>query len=1027
MANLPEPGQVLYGFTAVSRAAIKSISASALELYHSFSGARVLCIQNDDRERCFSIIYRTPQLDETDACHMAEHLVLSSCRKYRSRDVFFDMDSKSYSTFMNGITDTSYTCYPVCSLSENQLIRLMDVILCCMEEPDALTEPHFFEREVLRFELERPDGPLAMAGTVFGEDWAHLTDLEENADSHTARTLYPGSLAANLPGRAHLHYEDISRERVMEVIRSFYRYSNCLIVLYGDMDYAAALRFLDREHLSKALPYRKEELISLFREPVIPGFRESEEESPAYEGGRISQASVIDYGIDLSHCSNEELILWDLFAELLDNSTSPLHRIAREEGLNHVIQVYLDTLLIHPVLKFRLFNGDRTLKGPFLSAVRRALSEIQSFGVPKELYRASVRENRMTDSLAREGVHLGCHAAEEIGRYWSLTGRTDYFPLYERAFETFAGDKTQEAVRRMAGEALSAAASALTVTVPVPGLAERLEAQKDNFLKRKKASLSEAEAAALFKAHQGFLAWNEREESCRSFLISPGELPAPRRPEPFFVKKREGITGYFSPVPGSRAGSFQIYFDLGFLSREELPLLALYQLLLTELDTPSLTSSEQKLKEQELLHDCTFDEAFPEPEAGENSHPALAVSWYGFPEEFSQGLELLLEIMEHADYGDTAAIIRALEKYLPDYDLSQGENAASLSYALAESAIRMDARFRAAANSQEVYYFLKDVLRRLKEGPGSEEAGKELAERLQSIARAVVTKSRMNVLAAASGEALPAVEQAAFSRLGKLQESPKERRRPGRQKSPRPDGPEYFQTGRQGGLPPNRPSGSPADAYADSRPGRPDAVGRTDALLFPAPMRAAVSLDASSQEIRLMGDFSRREDFKGRYLPFLMALSDRYLKPALRYQGGAYDCGADFSLPNGYFSLWCTADPGLRDTVRVFQDAGNALRRLDIGKEELDGYILSAYAQAQPLSGPLNARMRLMRRELSGIQAERIHRLLTDIPHASPDCKEEAAAMIQELIDCGSLAAAGSRRAVSEAANLFEQTYHLHS
>lgn len=1011
MANLPEPGQVLYGFTAVSKAAIKSISASTLELYHSFSGARVLCIQNDDRERCFSIIYRTPQLDETDACHMAEHLVLSSCRKYRSRDVFFDMDSKSFSTFMNGITDTSYTCYPVCSLSENQLIRLMDVILCCMEEPDALTEPHFFEREVLRFELERPDGPLTMAGTVFGEDWAHLTDLEENADSHTARTLYPGSLAANLPGRAHLHYEDISRERVMEVIRSFYRYSNCLIVLYGDMDYAAALRFLDREHLSKALPSRTEELIPLFREPVIPGFRESEEESPAYEGGRISQASVIDYGIDLSHCLREDLILWELFAELLDNSTSPLHRIAREEGLNHVIQVYLDTLLIHPVLKFRLFNGDRTLKGPFLSAVRRALSEIQNFGVPEELYLASVRENRMTDSLAREGVHLGCHAAEEIGRYWSLTGRTDYFPLYERAFEVFAGDKTQEAVRRMAGEALSAAASALTVTVPVPGLAERLEEQKDGFLKRKKASLSEAEAADLVQAHQRFCAWNEKEKSCRSFLISPGELPAPRRPEPFFVKKREGITGYFSPVPGSRAGSFQIYFDLGFLSKEELPLLALYQLLLTELDTPSLTSSEQKLKEQELLHDCTFDEAFPGPEAGENSHPALAVSWYGFPEEFSQGLELLLEIMAHADYGDTAAIIRTLEKYLPDYDLSQGENAASLSYALAESAIRTDARFRAAANSQEVYYFLKDVLRRLKDEPGAEEAGEELAEGLQNISRAVVTKSRMNFLAAASNEALPAVEQAAFDRLGRLPEAPKGHHRAGRLSSPQSGG----GRGRQTDVPEGPQTGSP---YA---------LEPEDALLSPVPMRAAVSLDASSQEIRLMGDFAGREDFKGRYLPFLMALSDRYLKPALRYQGGAYDCGADFSLPNGYFSLWCTADPGLRDTVRVFQDAGNALRRLDIGKEELDGYILSAYAQAQPLSGPLNTRMRLMRRELSGIQTEQIHRLLADIPNASPDCKEEAAAMIQELIDCGSLAAAGSRRAVSRAAELFEQTYHLHS
>ena len=50
--------------------------------------------------------------------------------------------------------------------------------------------------------------------------------------------------------------------------------------------------------------------------------------------------------------------------------------------------------------------------------------------------------------------------------------------------------------------------------------------------------------------------------------------------------------------------------------------------------------------------------------------------------------------MGQASYQNTKQIISALEKYLPDYDLSQGENASSISYALAESAIRTDARFR---------------------------------------------------------------------------------------------------------------------------------------------------------------------------------------------------------------------------------------------------------------------------------------------------------------------------------------------
>lgn len=980
MRKLPESGTILHGFTVLSENKINCFFASTTELFHAASKATVLCIENEDPELGFSIIYRTPQLDETDACHMAEHLVLSSCRKYKSRDIFFDMDSKSCSTFMNGMTDTCCTCYPFCSVSQKQLIKLMDVTLCCMEEPDALTEPFFFEREALRFELKEPNSPLTLSGTVLGEDWAHLTDLEENADSHTARTLYPGSLGSRLPGRAHFHYPEVSREQTLHILKEYYQYSNCLILLYGNMDFDAVLDFLNQEHLSKYPAQNAPVSPAVFQEPVLPGFRISEENSPAYLESRTGEASVIDFAVDLSFASSLEMFFWDQFAQLLDNSASPFHQAARAQGLNHVIQVYADTLLIHPVLKFRLLNGNADLKEAFLTAIRSSLQEISLHGLPRELCLAAVRENRMTDSLTREGVHLGCHAAEEIGRYWSLTGKTDYFPLYEQAFQEFSADALgpQSLIRSMAARALAPAASALTVTTPAPGLAEKLEEEKNDYLKNKKASMSRPEIDALLLRSREFSAWNEKELANQDFLIRPDELPAPAAAPAFFKMDLNEIEGYFSPVPSALCAGFQIYFDLSLLEKEDLPFLALYQLLLTELDTPAHSSSEQKLLEQELLHDCTFDEVFPEDTAGKHSHPALSVFWYGFPETFEKSLSFLLEIMGQADYTDTKSIILTLEKYTPDYDLSQGENAAALSYSLAESALRKDARFRAAANSQDIYLFFKDTLRRLKE---NSDFGKEIACRLKETASRILTGHRIVFLAAAQEEQLPSIQSQAERLLGSLP----------------------------------RPSESNFDLLCQ----------KAAQLLPPPVMRAAVSLDAPSQEIRLIGDFSKQPDFKGRYLPFLTALSDKYLKPALRYRGGAYDCGIDVSLPNGYFSLWCTADPGLEETVRLFQTAGTALKNIRLTQEELNGYILSAFSQAQPLSGPLNAGMRAMRREIAGISSEALSALLTDIPHASLQDQEKAAHIIQNILDSGSLGAAGSRSVIERAAGLFEAVTHL--
>lgn len=132
-----------FGYKIMDRTTVSMLGAQITEFSHICSGARVLYIENDDRELGFNLIYRTPQLDQADSNHILEHLMLCSCSRYPSRDIFFDMDSKSYSTFMNGLTDNTYTCYPVCSQSEDQLLKLMDVFLCCMEEPDALKEDYF--------------------------------------------------------------------------------------------------------------------------------------------------------------------------------------------------------------------------------------------------------------------------------------------------------------------------------------------------------------------------------------------------------------------------------------------------------------------------------------------------------------------------------------------------------------------------------------------------------------------------------------------------------------------------------------------------------------------------------------------------------------------------------------------------------------------------------------------------------------------------------------------------------------------
>ena len=54
MSRLPETGQTLWGFTVTERNTISMLGAETAELFHPFSGARLLYIHNDDRELGFT-------------------------------------------------------------------------------------------------------------------------------------------------------------------------------------------------------------------------------------------------------------------------------------------------------------------------------------------------------------------------------------------------------------------------------------------------------------------------------------------------------------------------------------------------------------------------------------------------------------------------------------------------------------------------------------------------------------------------------------------------------------------------------------------------------------------------------------------------------------------------------------------------------------------------------------------------------------------------------------------------------------
>lgn len=128
--------------------------------------------------------------------------------------------------------------------------------------------------------------------------------------------------------------------------------------------------------------------------------------------------------------------------------------------------------------------------------------------------------------------------------------------------------------------------------------------------------MTAAEQKQLIEQTAAFHDWNSRERSNMDFLIGPGELPEPPESSPFTKRQWGTITCYTAPAPSRDVGSYQLYFDISGIEKDDLNYLTLYQMLLTELDTKRFTVEEQKNLEQEYLHDCTFDELYPQRRQG---------------------------------------------------------------------------------------------------------------------------------------------------------------------------------------------------------------------------------------------------------------------------------------------------------------------------------------------------------------------------------------------------------------------------
>lgn len=963
---LPAVGEELSGFTLQEAAPYSPLNAELLMFTHEKSGAQLCYIKNDDTNRAFSITYRTPQVDETDANHIFEHAIIASSEKYPSKDLFFDLAGKTYNTYVNAYTCLPFTIYPVASQSEEQLLLMADAYLSCMISPDLLHDEHIFRREALRYMLYDVDEPISMGGTVFSEDTGYMTDIGAEAARNLLQALYPGEYAANYIGRAHINYRDLTYEHMAETFERYYSFDNSLLLLYGDLDYRRFLKFLDEEYLSKA--EKRGADLSAYDDPAsAPGYVEKTVYAPAYEGDSTEDASCIFYGMDLDGLDWETLAQYDLFSSMLNSDSSPLHENLRAAGLTAPVLAELTLDSEKPLFSFEMEYADPEDAAALKAAVDSTLSDIAENGLDEELLETVLKTKRLDDYTSMEYTDV---VIEEIFPLictkWAQAGETDILLDGEDAFSAMQQDTQQALICELAGTLKNASRSAMVTTIPKPGLAEQILAEQEAYLAEMKASMTPKELEQMVKDTLAFDEWNASEQSNSDIVIPVEDLPEPEPAAKFTKETVDGAVYYAAASDMEKISLHRIQFDTSAVPEEDLHYIHLYSILLEELAAGDYSKAKKDDLMAQYLYQFNVSNIYPE--TGENQYPMLSMEWYCLAEDYEASLRLLLEIMGGLKLDDRDELIRVLDKRLPSLDHSK-EDPFSLSEALALTGVSRSHRYYDYLAGQRFYEFVSGLRTQLDEDPGAMET---IAAKLDSIQKLILHKDRMSVMNVAPKDELEQISVISRKVLEGL---------------------------------PSLPS------------------VEADYELPEYPDRTAVIVEASSSSTFSISGTSLIDGFPGSFYPLAMALSDRYIVPRIRFQGLAYSAAMGHYRALDYIYTYADSDPDIANTLSVIDGEAEALAAMELTQEELDSYILYSYAFVTYPSGNLNKYMEAMDRDLSGFDVENLQRLAAEIKTASVDDKEQAVEKMRKLLKNQHLVTVGNAELIRSEEDLFDQIY----
>ena len=976
----------LAAYRVVEEKFVEEMASRAMVLEHVKSGAKLFLMSNDDDNKVFCIGFRTPPDDSTGLPHILEHSVLEGSEKFPVKDPFVELVKGSLNTFLNAMTYPDKTVYPVASCNEKDFQNLMDVYLDGVLHPAIYREPRIFLQEGWHYELQSPEDELTINGVVYNEMKGAFSSPESVLDRFTRNVLFPDTTYANESGGDPAVIPDLTYEKFIEFHKNYYHPANSYIYLYGDMDMAQKLTWLDEEylkdydradcHADSVIPMQK-----AFESPVEREITYSvTEEEGTSDRTYLSVNTVV--GTDLDP---ELYVAFQILEYTLINAPgAPLKQALIDAGIGQDILGGYDSGILQPYFTVIAKNANREQKGEFLAVVKGTLRRLADQGIDKKSLLAGLnyyefRYREADYGSAPKGLMYGLWSMDS----WLYDGEPLLHLEYQKTFDFLKKAALEGYFEKLIRQyLLDNPHEAVVLVSPRVNqtaeedrkLAERLAAYK--------ASLSGEEVKNLVAQTKDLKDYQEETSSQEDLekipMLQREDIEREGAKLSYELKVEDGVRVIHSSMFTSGIGYLKVLFNTDRVPVDDLPYVGLLKSVLGYVDTEHYSYSD--LSSEIYLNSGGINFAvssYPDMADPGKFTGAFVASAKVLYEKLDFAFSMLTEILTRSHLENEKRLGEILDETRSRARMKMEDSSHAAAVGRASSYYSAASAFNDVIGGIGYYQFLEYVSRRYSEEP---EYRKELIGKLKDTVNLLFTQDNILVAYTADEEGyrpLP-VELKTF-KAGLLVGS----------------GKKYaftFETG-------NRNEGYKTASQVN----------------YVARCGSYAGKSANGRELVYTGAL--------RVLKVIM--NYEYLWMNLRVKGGAYGCMSSFGR-SGEGYLVSYRDPNLAKTNEIYEGIPAYLREFSIDERDMTKYVIGTMSDVDTPLTPSLKGSRNLSAYLSGVTDEMVQQERDEILNVTQEDIRNLADIVQAVLDTGALCVIGNDEQIRADRGMFGEIKNLY-